>query len=65
VSINVLDSRAATVGAIARSLMPGTVFGVAPTLPSPSDVSSLAHDRFHLDITQLQAEQAIKEASSR
>ena len=61
-SINVLDPQAATVGAIARSLMPGTVFGTPAALPTPAAVVGLAHDRFHLDITQRQAEQAIKEA---
>lgn len=57
--VNVLDPRAATVAAIARSLMPGTVFGTSGTLPTPRDVIDLAHDRLHLDVTVGQAEQAI------
>ena len=61
-SINVLDPQAATVGAIARSLMPAAVLGMTPSLPDPRDVITLAHDRFHLELTTRQAEQAIKEA---
>ena len=40
--------------------MPATVFGTTPTLPAPSAVIDLAHDRFHLELTLRQAEQAIK-----
>lgn len=60
-SINLLDPQAATVGAIARSLMPAVVFGTTiGALPDPSDVVDLAHDRFRLEVTTRQAQQAIE-----
>lgn len=60
----VLDARAATVAAIAHSVMPyQTPFGVQQHGPDLAAVRDLAHNRFGLDLTDNEIRAAIEAAT--
>lgn len=60
----VLDPRAASAAAIARSAMPWDPYGTGAS-PDPQTVKDLARNRFGLDLTDTQITTAIRAATPR